>query len=74
MIWFYHAIGSIRDFMELGGNVMWAIMLVLFLMWTFILERLWYFYRVHPARKRAGARTPGSRAFHNATSGQSGRR
>ncbi len=53
MIWFYQAIGSIRDFMELGGNVMWAIMFVLFLMWTFILERLWYFYRVHPARKRA---------------------
>ena len=53
MIWFYQAIGSIRDFMELGGNVMWAIMFVLFLMWTFILERLWYFYRIHPARKKA---------------------
>jgi biopolymer transport protein ExbB len=53
MIWFYEAVGSIRDFMELGGDVLWAIMVVLFLMWTFILERLWYFYRVHPARKRA---------------------
>ncbi len=52
MIWFYQAAESIRDFMELGGNVLWAIMFVLFLMWTFILERLWYFYRVHPARKR----------------------
>jgi len=51
MIWFYQAIGSIRDFMELGGNVLWAIMFVLFLMWTFILERLWYFYRVYPARR-----------------------
>jgi biopolymer transport protein ExbB len=53
MIWVHEAIGTIRDFMELGGNVLWAIMFVLFLMWTFILERLWYFYQVHPARKRA---------------------
>jgi len=51
MIWFYEAIGAIRDFMELGGDVLWAIMFVLFLMWTFILERVWYIYRVYPARK-----------------------
>jgi biopolymer transport protein ExbB len=53
MIWLYQAIGAIRDFIELGGNVLWAIMFALFLMWTFILERLWYFYKVHPARKAA---------------------
>ena len=29
MIWFYEAAGAIRDFMELGGNVLWAIMVVL---------------------------------------------
>ncbi|MEE4173235.1 MAG: MotA/TolQ/ExbB proton channel family protein [Xanthomonadales bacterium] len=52
MIWFYDAIASIRDFIELGGDVLYAIAFTLFLMWTFILERLWYFYRVHPARKR----------------------
>lgn len=52
MIWFYEAVGSIRDFMELGGDVLWGIMFVLFLMWTFILERLWYFYRVHPVKRR----------------------
>lgn len=51
MIWFYEAAGAIRDFIELGGNVLWAIMAVLFLMWTFILERLWYVYRVYPVRK-----------------------
>ena len=39
--------------MELGGDVLWAIMFVLFAMWTFILERVWYIYRVYPARKRA---------------------
>ena len=53
MIWFYQAVASIRDFMELGGDVLWAIMFVLFLMWTFILERLWFLYRVHPQRTQA---------------------
>jgi biopolymer transport protein ExbB len=62
MIWFYEAVGSIRDFMELGGDVLWAIMFILFLMWTFILERLWYFYRVHPDKKREIMMTWESRA------------
>ena len=53
MIWVYEAAGSIRDFMELGGTVLWSIMLVLFLMWTLIFERLWYLYRVYPARKES---------------------
>ena len=53
MIWFYDALASIRSFLDLGGNVLYAIMLVLFLMWTLILERLWYFYRVHPDQVRA---------------------
>ena len=53
MIWFYEAMASVRDFMDLGGNVLWAIMFVLFLMWTFILERLWYFYRVYPVRRKS---------------------
>lgn len=51
MVWFYDALNSIRDFLELGGDVLYGIMAVLFLMWTFILERLWYFYKVHPAQK-----------------------
>jgi biopolymer transport protein ExbB len=50
--WIYQAGGAIRDFVELGGDVLWVIMLALFLMWTLILERLWYFYRVFPRRKR----------------------
>jgi biopolymer transport protein ExbB len=53
MIWFYDALASIRSFLELGGNVLYAIMVVLFLMWTLILERLWYFYRVHPQQIKA---------------------
>ena len=53
MIWFYEAVGSVRDFIELGGNVLYGIMIVLFLMWTLIFERLWFLYRVYPGRKRA---------------------
>jgi biopolymer transport protein ExbB len=52
MVWFYEATAALRDFMELGGDVLWAIMVVLFLMWTLILERVWYLYKVHPGRKQ----------------------
>ncbi len=51
MIWFYDAVASIRDFLELGGDVLYAIMATLVLMWTFIMERLWFFYKVHPGEK-----------------------
>ena len=62
MIWFYDALASIRSFLDLGGDVLYAIMLVLFLMWTFILERLWYFYRIHPGQKLAIVSTWEARA------------
>jgi len=62
MVWFYDAINSIRDFLELGGDVLYGIMFVLFLMWTFILERLYYFYRVHPVEKAAIVETWEQRA------------
>jgi biopolymer transport protein ExbB len=53
MIWFYDALASIRGFLDLGGDVLYAIMLVLFLMWTLIFERLWYIYRIHPDKKHS---------------------
>ncbi len=62
MIWFYDALSSIRGFLDLGGDVLYGIMLVLFLMWTFIIERLWYFYRVHPEEKRTIVSTWEARA------------
>lgn len=43
---------AIRGFIELGGDVLWAIMAVLLVMWTLILERYWYFFRVLPTRRR----------------------
>lgn len=41
---------ALRGFFEAGGNVLWAILAVTTLMWTFIIERLWYFTRVMPGR------------------------
>ena len=41
---------AIRDFFEAGGNVLWGILGVTTLMWTFIIERLWYFMGVLPQR------------------------
>jgi len=61
MIGLNEAYLSFLDFMELGGDVLWAILFTLFLMWTFIFERLWYLYRVHPQKKQAVVRQWGSR-------------
>ena len=44
---------AIRGFFEAGGNVLWAILAVTTLMWTFIIERLWYLSRVLPTRIEA---------------------
>ncbi len=35
---------SIRDFFESGGSVLWAILFATILMWTFIIERAWFFW------------------------------
>jgi biopolymer transport protein ExbB len=43
---------AIRELIELGGDVLWAIMAVLLVMWTLIVERLWYFFRVMPAHRQ----------------------
>ncbi len=50
---FVDAYVSIRDFFEAGGNVLWGILGVTTLMWTFIIERLWFFVGVLPQRVQA---------------------
>jgi len=42
-------ISTVEDFLETGGDVLLVIMAVTFLMWTLILERLWYFRFAHPS-------------------------
>lgn len=41
---------AIRSFFEAGGDVLWAILAVTTLMWTLIIERLWYFNSTLPQR------------------------
>jgi biopolymer transport protein ExbB len=50
---FVDAFAAIRSFFEAGGDVLWAILAVTTLMWTFIIERLWFFSRVLPERVAA---------------------
>ncbi|MCG8505195.1 MAG: MotA/TolQ/ExbB proton channel family protein [Sphingomonadales bacterium] len=40
------AVEAIRIFMERGGWVLWVILIVTFVMWALIIERLWYFRTV----------------------------
>ncbi len=42
-------VGAVRDFIETGGDVLLVIAVVTFAMWWLILERFWYFRRIHPA-------------------------
>lgn len=41
------AIEVVGDFMESGGDVLWAIFTVTLVMWVFIIEREWYFHFVY---------------------------
>ena len=44
MIWFDNAYEAVSRFMDMGGNVLWLIAILLFCMWALIFERVWYFY------------------------------
>jgi biopolymer transport protein ExbB len=43
MIWLSDSIEAIRDFMELGGPVLWWIAVTIFFMWVLIIERIMFF-------------------------------
>lgn len=43
MYWFDTAYEAVSRFMDMGGNVLWLIAILLFAMWTLIFERVWYF-------------------------------
>lgn len=50
MIWLFETFEGIRDFFDAGGDVLWVVLFITILMWTFIIERLWYYRAVHPQR------------------------
>jgi biopolymer transport protein ExbB len=43
MYWFDTAYEAVSRFMDMGGDVLWLIAILLFMMWTLIFERVWYF-------------------------------
>lgn len=50
MSFFYDIYALIRDFFEAGGPVLWGIFFTTAVMWSLIMERLWYFRVVMPER------------------------
>lgn len=46
--WLADTIATVSDYMDTGGPVLWVIATALFIMWTFLLERIWYFYAKFP--------------------------
>ena len=44
MHWYDTAYEAVARFMDMGGNVLWLIAILLFVMWALIFERAWYFY------------------------------
>tara|TARA_R110000823_G_scaffold119998_20_gene244587 strand:- start:23194 stop:23721 length:528 start_codon:yes stop_codon:yes gene_type:complete len=43
MYWLDNAYEAVSRFMDMGGPVLWAIAVLLFVMWMLIFERIWYF-------------------------------
>jgi biopolymer transport protein ExbB len=42
---------SVRDFIATGGDVLYIVALVLFIMWVLIIERFWFISREYPAMR-----------------------
>jgi len=59
------SISKVLDFIERGGDVLIVIFAVTALMWTFILERTWYFLRVYPAQRKRVVDDWNARADHS---------
>ncbi|MEM7411827.1 MAG: MotA/TolQ/ExbB proton channel family protein [Myxococcota bacterium] len=61
----FEAYGAVRDFIELGGNVLLVIAFVTAVMWTLIIERFWYFRTGHKEETHRVQRAWDSRDDHS---------
>ena len=41
-MFFVDTLAEVGKFMDSGGMVLWAIVVLLFVMWTLLFERMWY--------------------------------
>lgn len=46
------AVWRLRDFLDSGGWVLWGILLATIVLWTLMLERLWFLGRVFPRQAK----------------------
>jgi biopolymer transport protein ExbB len=60
----FEAVGAVRDFIETGGDVLLVIAFVTLVMWSIILERIWYFRIGHRAAARRVAEEWNARQDH----------
>ncbi|MEZ2746791.1 MotA/TolQ/ExbB proton channel family protein [Halopseudomonas bauzanensis] len=44
------ALWLLRDFLDSGGWVLWTILCFTIVLWTLMVERLWYLWRIFPKR------------------------
>ena len=51
-MWGVEWLAAIREFIETGGDVLLAIAFVTLVMWSLIIERVWYFQTGHRREKR----------------------
>jgi biopolymer transport protein ExbB len=68
------ALLDVRDFIEAGGNVLFAIALVTLVMWTCLLERFWYLRARYPRQAQRVHRLWSARADHSSWSAHQFRR
>ena len=48
MFWLKERWYDILAFIDMGGPVLWAILVLLFVMWLMILERSWFYFITYP--------------------------
>lgn len=46
--WLKQPFSSVGTLIEMGGDVIYVLLIVTMVMWTLLAERFWYLYRVHP--------------------------
>ncbi len=52
----FDVFAAVEDFLETGGPVLWGILFLCVLLWTFIVERYWFIGRVYPGHARTWIR------------------
>lgn len=57
-------IGAVRDLVDEGGPFVFMIFLCGFVMWTLVIERIWFFWRILPGQVQETIRTWQARSEH----------